>query len=246
MTEALANTLREYAARYEIPDFIVGDPSWFMHQVEGTHNREMMAFLAAALSYGSRVQFLPKIQWLLDCSQGNPDTWVREGEYRSVLSPGDPACYYRLYTKGLMFSFLEACRCMLREWGSIGGYIQANSQDAFTAVEALCRYFSSRGLAVIVPKDATSACKRLCMFLRWMVRDGSPVDLGLWSSFIDKRSLIMPLDTHVLTEAEKLGLVHSRCASMSAAKRLSAAMAEVFPEDPLKGDFALFGYGVNL
>ena len=245
MTEALANKLREYASRYETPDFLVGDPSWFMHQVQGVNNQEMMAFMAAALSYGSRAQFLPKIQWLLDSAAGEPDAWVREGEYRGVLTPGDSSCYYRLYTKGLMFSFLEACRGMLGEWGSIGGYIQANSKDAFTAVEALCRYFSDRGLAVIIPKDATSACKRLCMFLRWMVRDGSPVDLGLWGNFIDKRTLIMPLDTHVLTEAGKLGLVSSRCASMSAAKRLTAVVAEVFPEDPLKGDFALFGYGVN-
>ena len=83
------------------------------------------------------------------------------------------------------------------------------------------------------------------MFLRWMVRDGSPVDLGLWADRIDKKSLIMPLDTHVLTEASRLGLITSRCTSMSAARRLTAALAEVFPDDPLKGDFALFGYGVN-
>ena len=87
------------------------------------------------------------------------------------------------------------------------------------------------------------------MFLRWMVRDNSPVDLGLWSGLIDKRSLIMPLDTHVLTEASRLGLLSIRAsapsATMSAARRLTATLATVFPDDPLKGDFALFGYGVN-
>ena len=83
------------------------------------------------------------------------------------------------------------------------------------------------------------------MFLRWMVRDSSPVDLGLWADFIDKRSLIVPLDTHVLTEASALGLIHSRNASMSSALRLTSTLATIFPDDPLKGDFALFGYGVN-
>jgi uncharacterized protein (TIGR02757 family) len=83
------------------------------------------------------------------------------------------------------------------------------------------------------------------MFLRWMVRDNSPVDLGLWSSFVDKRTLIMPMDTHVVSEAVKLNLLTSRCASMNAARRLTEAMREVFPTDPLKGDFALFGYGVD-
>ena len=83
------------------------------------------------------------------------------------------------------------------------------------------------------------------MFLRWMVRDESPVDLGLWSDFIDKKTLIMPLDTHVVNQSIKLGLLKSKNASMSAALRLTKNLTEVFPEDPLKGDFALFGVGVN-
>ena len=78
-----------------------------------------------------------------------------------------------------------------------------------------------------------------------MVRDNSPVDLGLWSSFIDKRTLIIPMDTHVLQEANRLGLINSKTASMSVAIKLSHRLSEIFPDDPMKGDFALFGYGVN-
>lgn len=241
MTESVANTLREYALRYETADFINGDPSWFMHQVQGVKNQEIMAFMAAGLSYGSRAQFLPKIQWLLDKADGQPDAWVREGAFREHLKPGDKSCFYRLYTKGEMFNFLDACQKVLLEKGSLGEYVRASSCDALSAVEAICRVFQS---TAVVPQDAKSACKRVCMFLRWMVRDGSPVDLGLWP-FLDKRTLIMPLDTHVLTEAANLGLVSSRNASMSAAIKLTKAMAQIFPEDPLKGDFALFGYGVN-
>jgi uncharacterized protein (TIGR02757 family) len=83
------------------------------------------------------------------------------------------------------------------------------------------------------------------MFLRWMVRTNSPVDLGLWADFIDCRSLIIPLDTHVLQQSERLGLITSKTASMTAARKLSAVLATIFPDDPLKGDFALFGHGVN-
>lgn len=83
------------------------------------------------------------------------------------------------------------------------------------------------------------------MFLRWMVRDGSPVDLGLWSDFMDRRTLIMPLDTHVVQESLRMGLLKSRTASMGTARRLTDAMLEIFPDDPLKGDFALFGLGVD-
>ena len=83
------------------------------------------------------------------------------------------------------------------------------------------------------------------MFLRWMVRDGSPVDLGLWSDIMDRRTLIMPLDTHVVQESLRMGLLKSRTASMGTARRLTDAMLEIFPDDPLKGDFALFGLGVD-
>ena len=299
----VAALLREYAERYETADFIVGDPSWFMHQVSSDADREVMAFLAAGLSYGSRAQFLPKIQSLLDSAEGQPDAWVRDGAYRDCFFEGDPACFYRLYTRGDMFCFLELLRALLGRYGSLGGYLrevlvadgalpsrlraaepsaclpsrlraagladremvgfaqepsappsgrtdlaadgalsQGRKASALAAVEALCRHF---GISAVVPKDASSACKRLCMVLRWMVRDSSPVDLGLWADFIDKRSLIVPLDTHVLTEASALGLIHSRNASMSSALRLTSTLATIFPDDPLKGDFALFGYGVN-
>lgn len=235
--------LKEYARRYETERFLYGDPSWFMHQVEGKENQEIMAFMAAALSYGSREQFLPKIQLLLDASEGEPDRWVREGAFSDLVPKGDGSCFYRLYTKDLMNRFLEACRKLLLEYGSLGDFVPAG--DAIHVLEAICAYFSGEGLSVIVPKDTKSSCKRLCMFLRWMVRDSSPVDLGLWADRIPKKSLIIPLDTHVLTEAGKLGLISSRCASMAAAMKLTAKLSRIFPDDPLKGDFALFGYGVD-
>ena len=83
------------------------------------------------------------------------------------------------------------------------------------------------------------------MFLRWMVRDNSPVDLGLWNDIIDKRTLIIPMDTHVVQEAMRLGLLKSKSTSMSNAMKLSNRLRDIFPEDPLKGDFALFGLGVD-
>ena len=116
---------------------------------------------------------------------------------------------------------------------------------AVKAVEAICRRFHEAGSDAVIPKDPKSACKRVCMFLRWMGRSNSPVDLGLWSSFLDRRTLVIPLDTHVLQEAKKLGLLKGSSASMCVARRLTAALAEVFPDDPTKGDFALFGAGVD-
>jgi uncharacterized protein (TIGR02757 family) len=132
------------------------------------------------------------------------------------------------------------------DYGSLGNFVKRNcSNDALEAVAKICQYFNDGGTSNVIPLSHRSACKRLCMFLRWMVRDNSPVDIGLWSRFIDKRTLVIPLDTHVLRQAGKLGLMKSSASSMAAAKLLTAKLSEVFPDDPVRGDFALFGLGVN-
>ena len=243
--DGVGETLVRYARQYETEEFIQGDPSWFMHQVEGCENQETMAFVASCMSYGSRKQFMPKIQEMLDHSQGGPYLWVREGGYRQLFRPDDESCFYRLYSHATMYGFLSAYQRLLTEHGTLGGYVRKQASDGFGAVQAICSYFGGSGVSVVVPKNTQSACKRVCMFLRWMVRSDSPVDLGLWSDFIDRRTLIMPLDTHVVSEAVRLGLLQSRCASMSAALKLTESLARFFPDDPLLGDFALFGYGVS-
>ena len=244
--QELRGRLIEYAERYETEEFMEGDPSRFMHQVEGDENKEMTAFVASALSYGSRKQFLPKIGLLVEWSGGEVSRWVADGSYREHFALDDCSCFYRLYDVRTMRLFLDACREMLLSHGSMGEWLRSlGVRDALSAVEAICRWFAEHGSVGVVPRDARSACKRVCMFLRWMVRDGSAVDLGLWGDFIDKRTLIVPLDTHVLTEARAMGLMKGRSATMGAARRLTAELARVFPEDPLKGDFALFGLGVS-
>ena len=245
MEESLHRELRRYAAEYETEEFLQGDPSWFMHQVEGAANQEATAFVASCLSYGSRKQFMPKIQWLLDCAGGDVDAWVREGGFEEVLPAGGCGCFYRLNTVGQMNAFLRAYQRLLEQYGTLGDYVRGRASDGFAAVEAICGYFGGEGVSGLVPQDARSACKRVCMFLRWMVRSDSPVDLGLWADFIDRRTLIMPLDTHVLAESQRLGLLKCGSATMSAALRLTETLAKVFPDDPLKGDFALFGYGMS-
>lgn len=245
MNERIKTLLIGYAEKYETADFLKEDPSWFMHQVDGRRNQETLSFIASCLSYGSRKQFFPKIQYILDCSEGEPYRWVRDGEFHTHIPDDTTTCYYRLYTQHTMNIFLRALRDMLHDYESLESFVKQHSHDGFTAVKAICEYFSGKGITGIIPKDTTSACKRVCMFLRWMVRDGSPVDLGIWGDFIDKRTLIMPMDTHVMQQAYRLGLLENKSASMAAAKKLTAKIAEIFPEDPLKGDFALFGYGVN-
>ena len=90
-----AELLCTYAERYETAEFIIGDPSWFMHQVEKSDDRIALAFIASALSYGSRKQFFPKIQYMLDCSQGKVDEWVSSGAFANDIPNTPGRCYYR-------------------------------------------------------------------------------------------------------------------------------------------------------
>jgi len=240
----VAKQLRKLADIYETEAFMEGDPSRFMHEVEGVENREATAFVAACLSYGSRPLFMAKVRHILDVSRGDVYGWIRSGRFEEEFPAGSPCCFYRLYTVGCMHSFFRAFQQLLLEHGSLGSYVRTRAKTGLEAIEAICLWFKDKESGV-VPKDTTSACKRLCMFLRWMVRTDSPVDLGLWAPFIDRRTLIIPLDTHVLREANRLGLLSGKSASMRTALKLTGRLREYFPDDPLKGDFALFGYGID-
>ncbi len=259
--------LKELSEKYETKEFIMGDPSWFMHQVEDNTDKEIIAFIASALSYGSRKQFMAKIQMILDdimkeeksyhailtpkTEKSRSAIWLGEGKYKRLF-PDNENSFYRLYSFHTFRIFLDALAEIINKYGSIKQLIISENNisigekiDAIAAIKTITKWFLENGSSGIIPKDTTSSCKRICMFLRWMVRDNSPVDIGIWKDVINKQSLIIPMDTHVVQEALKLGLLTSRSTSMANAIKLTRKLKEAFPEDPTKGDFALFGLGVD-
>ncbi len=234
MDEKLKSHLVALADKYETEDFLASDPSQFMHRYSVPSEQERAAFIAAALSYGSRKQFIPKIGMLLE----NMET--------GILPPDDDGCFYRLHTNRMVRRFLSVVDNIFSTHGSMLNWMtQEDVHTGLDAVRLITDHFSAHSATDLIPKNTTSACKRVCMFLRWMTRDNSPVDLGLWSRQIDKSTLIMPLDTHVLQETARLGLADIRTGRMSAAIRLTETMKEVFHDDPTRADFALFGLGVD-
>ncbi len=241
----MKETIKQLAEEYETADFINGDPSWFMHQVDGELNQEALAFVASCFSYGNRKQFLPKIQSLLDASKGEFHQWIKEGLFRKHIANNDD-CFYRLYSNRMVLQVLNRLKECYEQFGSMKQMIvkevgNCDEISAISALEVITNWFQGN----IVPKNTASSCKRLCMFLRWMVRTDSPIDLGIWSDIIDRTTLIMPLDTHVMQQANRLGLIQTKTTSMATALKLTKEVAKIFPEDPLKADFALFGFGVN-
>ncbi len=261
------------ATRYETAAFLDGDPSQFMHRYNTPLVQERVAFIAAALSYGSRKQFLPKIEQLLGLYDGldnDPTFGLESGSKNSSLRhrnlPDNDQSFYRLHSNRMLNRFLDVVDEIYIQHGSIKQMVinelQREGKDHNKAVtESLCstgkpvcaldalrvitHFFAEREASDLIPRNTSSACKRLCMFLRWMVRQGSPVDLGLWSDLIDADTLIIPLDTHVLQEARKLRLITSQTGSMTTALRLTDRLRTIFPGDPTRADYALFGLGVE-
>ena len=244
MTKRTKETLLRYAEKYERA-FPSPDPSEFLKAAEGVRNQEATAFVAACLSFGSIKRFMPKIGWLVEWANdsGGMDSWIRRGTFKRTVRPDACRCFYRFVTHAHLYAFLCTYQLIMREHGTLGEYVRGSGDGTgLGAVKAICAAFAGSDVGYLVPASASSACKRICLFLRWMVRE-PPVDLGLWKGFVDRGSLIMPLDAHVLKQARKLKLLAKEPATMATARKLTAIMAGVFPGDPLRGDFALFGQG---
>lgn len=222
--------LRERAAKFEKREFFERDPSVFMRSAGiSDENREATAFVASVLSFGKIGQFMPRIARIVAAANGNVAEWIRTGAYKDVFRADDQHPFYRFYKCADMRKFFDAYRSVGRLKKLVA------SRDAKDAIAAICSAFGG----IVVPKDTKSPCKRLCMFLRWMARSNSEVDIGIWADAIDRRTLIMPLDVHVMHESRRLGLLDAP-PSMRSALALTGIMREIFPDDPLKGDFALF------
>lgn len=249
MTEELKIKLRMLADFYEVPSFCDEDPSQFLRWYRPEAGRgnvadvEAASFIAAMLAFGNRKQFIPKIRQVLETSDrslGSIAEWLRSGKYTSEF-PNGPAKFYRFYSYDDMQVFFGEFADILKEAGSLGEFFHKNYSGDLASLIS-----SAFPKSTIVPKGHNSANKRIHMFLRWMVRRGSPVDLGLWD-WADPASLLIPLDVHVMQEAAKLGLIpEGAAASRKTAECLTAVLAEVFPGDPCRGDFALFGLGVDV
>ena len=249
----LKEKLRSLADRYEVPSFTEEDPSQFLRWYKPEEGRgtvadvEAASFIAAMLAFGNRKQFISKIRQILETSDrslGSLSTWLKTGAYKKDFPQG-AAKFYRFYSYDDMQVFFGELGDILNEAGTLGEYFRV--KGGVTGASTLHEIVSASFLkSAIVPKGRSSANKRVHMFLRWMVRRGSPVDLGLWD-WADPDSLLIPLDVHVMQEAAGLGLIpEGATASRKTAELLTDKLREVFPGDPCRGDFALFGLGVDV
>ena len=254
MTLELKEKLCALAEKYEKASFRNADPSQFMEWYSERRDVEVCLFITAMLSFGSRSQFIPKIKSIMQMADGHGGIcrWLENGDFESEFAPAEGSCesvkFYRFYSYKDMKVLFRTLARILKSGVLFGDFLKGefeSERQGVSAAERICSVFA-RVFAEckIVPKGKASANKRVHMYLRWMVRRGSPVDLGLWEWYLPA-DLIIPLDTHVMQEAKKFVMLKEGCsAGFKTALALTEELKQIWPDDPCKGDFALFGLGV--
>ena len=250
MTPEMTARIWELAEQYEKREFLMDDPSGFMHRYTERRDIEIVALVAAALAFGKRTEILSHIETFLSfIGQDTPTEWLLSGKYKDAF-PDSTKSFYRVFTFRSIRLMCETLAEIISRHGSLGDCLEKEYKCGACAkhpgrlATLLAEHFPD-DCSPLIAKCEQSANKRLNLFLRWMVRSNSPVDLGLWTWY-PANELIMPLDTHVVAVAKQFGLMKG-CGgtSLKQAIALTDILRTVFPDDPLKGDFALFGYGVT-
>lgn len=231
MEKELRERLTAWADTYNDPVWFERDPIAFPRRFaklmkDGKaclQDIEIAGLLAAHLAWGRREMIVRDSERLFDEMGWNPYGYVMDGNWKS-----DPVSLHRT----VKWSEIAAICARMKKI-----YLQIPSIEKLTINEIRCDIFGSS-------PDPDAANKKINMFRRWMVRDDGKVDLGLWHS-TPKTDLLIPLDVHVHRSALMLGLTERKSANSRTVEEITDKFRDIFPEDPCKGDFALFGYGIN-
>lgn len=253
ITNELNERLITLANTYENEDYFANDPVNFAHAYVDKVDQEIVGFISSWMAYGNRTQIVRTTRKLLEeiskVSSYDPCMFITERQWVDMPHAKDEVLY-RFYTYGDFYNLCEALykiydKHLTMEEAVLASHDKLPPRLKVPATEWVQAVISLFPNVKGVPQDTKSACKCVCLFLRWMVRCPSPVDLGIWAH-IPKRSLLIPLDTHVNRMARQLGLLQAtKGANMKAVLELTANCRQIFPDDPTRADYALFGYGIT-
>lgn len=239
------------------------DPLAFVHRYRDRGDREVVAFLSAALAFGNVRAIKSSLERLLTVLGPQPKNFVLD--FDPVSDCGKlPATVHRWIRQDDAARALVVLQSMLLDYGSLEDAFASGDEPASQTVESALGAFASRarrldpgplngksppegrpsGAACFFPSPASGgACKRLNLFLRWMVRGGDGLDLGLWTSQSPSR-LLIPLDVHVARIARAVGLTHRKTVGMAMVREVTENLRRLDPEDPTKYDFAIARLGI--
>ncbi len=231
MEDNVKRLLIEWAETYNDPKYFQEDPIAFPRQFAELAKRgersvrdvEVAAVFSAHFAWGRRAMIVRDCGRLFDEMSWKPYDYVMRGEWRC-----DPCSIHRTVKWSEVAEICSRLRAVYEELPSL----ESLSQDQIRV-----RIYGQK-------PDLKAPNKKINMMRRWMVRDDGKVDLGLWKD-TDPASLLIPLDVHVYDEAVALGLTARKQKDIVTVKEITGVFDDIFPGDPCKGDFSLFGYGIT-
>jgi uncharacterized protein (TIGR02757 family) len=254
----LKPTLEALYKEFNVADS-AADPIQVVRRFTRPDDREIVAFCAAALAFGRVTSVLHSVDRLLAVLGGQPAAFVRAFDPRRQRAAFKG--FVHRWTRGAdLVALIWILKQMMVRSGSIEGFFALGYDKAAADVGSALESFSARALAMdlgsgnsrgaggpgvgyFFPRPAAgSGCKRLNLFLRWMVRRDA-LDLGVWSSIAPSK-LVIPLDTHVVRVGRCLRLTRYASAGWPMASEITSSLRQLDPDDPVKYDFALCHLGM--
>lgn len=252
MQKNIRDYLEGLVQRFEQPSFIEVDPISVAHSFSRKQDIEIAGFIAASFAWGQRPTILAKSRSFLSRMGTSPYEFILNHNEKDRQVFED--FVHRTFQPLDALYFLDRLQRHYQEHDSLETLFSNGLSDADTDVGGALRHFHDQFFDVAYAPQRTrkhvatparkSSCKRLNMYLRWMVRSSEKgVDFGLWNK-IRKDQLLLPLDVHVQRVAMSLGLLSRKQADWQAVQALTAEVRKFDASDPAKYDFALFGLGV--
>lgn len=237
----LKSFLDEWVEKINVPAYIETDPVQFPHKYNHLPDREVVAFLTATITWGNRKMILNSASRMLEKMGSSPFDYIMSEGYAKL---GSDNIHRTFFEKDLAY-LCRGLRACYQNHSSLEEVFSGKPSlwegiDAFRSALAAANdgLFSKH----VSNPTTNSACKRLHLALRWLVRNDGIVDLGIWST-ISQTDLYIPLDVHVGRVSRKLGILNRNQNDRKSVESLTDILRGFCPEDPVKYDFALFGIG---
>lgn len=261
MTASLAGRLELLKRQTDAAARIAADPIAFPRRFADPLDAEIAGWLASALAYGRVPLFQAALERILAAMGNQPRRYVEEFDAARDIAAFS-RLYYRLNSGADIACFIYIIQQIVRKHGSIGrcfaSHFRPEHQDVGPALEGFVREINAVDVSPVYGKNVRtsglaqfftlpskgSACKRLNLYLRWMIRPADGVDLNVWTG-IPASKLVVPVDTHVLRISRYLGLTRRRTSSWATALALTRVFKRIDPSDPLKFDFYICHHGIS-
>jgi uncharacterized protein (TIGR02757 family) len=247
------NYLDKLVLKYNTLEFISNDPICIPHLFTKTQDIEIMGFFAAIFAWGNRTTIINKCKELIWRMDNSPHDFVlnhSDEDLKRLLgfkhrTFNDTDLLYTISFFKHWYTHNPSLEIAFSQFIRKGDATVENGLNGFRETFFNQKDAPTRTKKQVASPLQNSACKRINMYLRWMVRtDQNGVDFGLWKQ-IKPAQLVCPLDVHVQRVAIQLGLLHREQSDWRAAIELTETLKKFDPKDPVKYDFALFGLGVN-